>query len=265
MNTERYNKVSIGVITDIHYSESEGIGNRCYRDSLSKVRQAVETFNHEKPSFCINLGDLIDNDQTLDDEISNLKAVEREYAKFNGERHYVLGNHDLAGFSKEQFFGICLTKGRYYSFDCVGFHFIILDACYNEDESEYNKGNFDWIETYMPIAEQEWLESDLKNTDKRTFIFIHQRLDDENDVHGVKNGFGVRKIIEKSGKVFVVFQGHDHRGGYAFVDGIHYFTFRAIVEGSGLENNAYSLIHIDEESVYIEGFGNQISAELTDF
>ncbi|MGB9596931.1 MAG: metallophosphoesterase family protein, partial [Candidatus Poribacteria bacterium] len=176
----------------------------------------------------------------------------------NGIKHYVIGNHDLASFSKEQFLKICGLK-KYYSFDYGLFHFIILDACYNQDESDYDSGNFDWRICYIPRIEQKWLIKDLQNSDRKTIIFVHQRLDDEG-LHGIGNSDIIRKILEDSGKVIAVFQGHDHFGAYNNINGIDYFTFQAVVEGQGLENNAYSLIHIrNDGTIKIEGFGKQNS------
>ncbi|MEK7399888.1 MAG: alkaline phosphatase [Candidatus Poribacteria bacterium] len=254
------NCLTIGVITDGHYADIETLWSRYYRDSLPKVQEATRLFNRVRPSFCIYLGDNIDNGETPEIELGYLKVIESEYAKFVGIRHYVIGNHDVASFSKEQFLKICGSREKYYSFDCGLFHFIILDACYNGDGSDYDSGNFDWRKTYIPKAEQEWLKLDLKKTQKKTIISVHQRLDDDNGVHGIGNSQIIRQLLEDSGKVITVFQGHDHGGAQSQVNCIDYFTFQAVVEGQGLENNAYSLIHIrDNGAIKVEGFGKQNS------
>jgi len=256
--------ITIGMLADVHYADRDTVGNRHYRESLAKVRKCIEDFNSAKPDFIIELGDFVDKGESLAAELDYLERIEREYAKFRGERHYVLGNHDTATFSKKQFIDNCGAKKNYYSFDKGNFHITVLDACYNEDESDYNAGNFDWKETYIPAAEQEWLEADLKGTEKKTIVFLHQRLDDEKDAHGVKNAPEVRKIIHQSGKVLAVFQGHDHRGAYKNVNGIHYCTLQALVVDSGLENNAYAVVQIRSDgSVKIDGFGKQKDLAVT--
>lgn len=260
---EEENKITIGMLADVHYADRAMRNNRYYRDSLAKVRQCIAEFNLARIDFAIELGDFVDQGESLEAELSYLEQIEQEYANFRGERHYVLGNHDVATFSKEQFFSNCDAKQNYYSFDSGSFHNIILDACYNKDLSDYKAGNFDWTQTYIHPDEQEWLRYDLQETGKKTIVFVHQRLDDEEDAHGVKNAPDVRNILEESGKVLAVFQGHDHRGAYKPINGIHYYTLPAVVEGAGLENNAYAVVEIRiDGSITISGYGKLQSQEL---
>ena len=52
--------IRIGLITDIHYADLDTAGSRHYRDSVTKVREAVRIFNEAEPDIVICLGDLID-------------------------------------------------------------------------------------------------------------------------------------------------------------------------------------------------------------
>ena len=58
----------------------------------------------------------------------------------------------------------------------------------------------------------------------------------------MKNAPRVREVLEASGKVVAVFQGHSHRNDYREIAGIHYVTLVAMVEGSGAESNGYSVL-----------------------
>ncbi len=62
--------------------------------------------------------------------------------------------------------------------------------------------------------------------------------------YGVKNCPEMRKFFEESGKVLAVFQGHSHQNDLKDISGIHYCTLVAMVEGSGAENNGYSVMEI---------------------
>ena len=78
----------------------------------------------------MELGDFIDAAEEVPDELAYLAKLEAAYAKFRGDRHYVLGNHCCWTLTKPQFFDHCGAKRPFYSFDRGGFHFVILDACY---------------------------------------------------------------------------------------------------------------------------------------
>ena len=259
INLRRRKKgITIGMFTDSHYADREPVGSRYYRDSAAKLAAFVCTMNKAKPSFAIMLGDFIDKAETLEVELGYLERIRNIYRQFKGKCYYVIGNHDVATFSKEQFIRGTGMPAAHYSFDRGSFHFIVLDANYNKDFSPYKAGNFVWTETYIPPAEQAWLEVDLARTKKPTVVFIHQRLDAEENPHGVKNAPQVRKILQDSGRVIAVFQGHDHAGAYRRIAGIPYVTLRAMVEGPGLENNAYALVSISKEgSITSRGFAKQ--------
>ena len=78
-----------------------------------------------------------------------------------------------------------------------------------------------------------------------------------------RNAPEVREILEKSGKVLAVFQGHDHKGAYNNMNAIHYYTLPALVASSGLENNAYAVVQIrGDGSISINGFGKLKDQEL---
>ena len=88
-------------------------------------------------------------------------------------------------------------------------------------------------------------------------VFAHQRLDVNNN-HGVKNNTDVRKILESSGKVLAAFQGHSHQNDIKEIEGIHYCTLVAMVEGSGAENSGYSLLEIESNgTILLNGFRKQ--------
>lgn len=241
---ETASRITIGISTDAHYADGEPRGSRHYRDSAAKLETFVREMNKARPDFVIELGDFVDSGPTFEAEMAYLKHIEKIYAGFKGKRHHVIGNHDLARFSKRDFTGPTGMPAPHYAFDCGPFHCVVLDANYSKDFTPYVAGKFTWTETYVPPAEQKWLEGDLKRTDKKTLAFVHQRLDDETDPHGVKNAPDVRRILERSGKVMAVFQGHDHRGHYKKINGIHYHTHRAMVEGPGPDNNSFALVTV---------------------
>ena len=258
-----------GIVTDSHYADADTIGSRYYRHSLDKLTECVELMNTQKVDFLIELGDFKDQNNPPVEQrtIKNLRAVEKVFQKFNGPTYHVLGNHDEDSISKEQF----LTNienthidpaKSHYSFDFNGVHFVILDANYSADGTGYDHGNFDWTDANIPPAELNWLEQNLAATRGSAIVFIHQLLDGSGSVY-VKNAADIRQTLEQSGKVSAVFQGHHHSGSYSRIEGIHYYTLKAMVEGPGEENNSYAIVEVrPDQSITITGYCKAISKQL---
>jgi len=249
--------IKIGIFTDSHYADRKRAGSRYYSDSSAKLAAFVAEMNKARPDFAIVLGDYVDKGKSVQAEMAYLKHIEGVFGKFKGPRRHVIGNHDVATFTKAQFVDAVGMPAPHYSFDSGPIHCIVLDANYRKDFSPYKAGNYNWTQTYVPPDEQKWLADDLKKTSRKTVVFVHQQLDNEKDAHGVKNAPEVRRILERSGKVLAVFQGHNHKGSYRRINGIDYCTMRAMVEGPGLKNSSYAMARITPGGVKVKGFIKQ--------
>jgi hypothetical protein len=176
-------------------------------------------------------------------------------------------NHDMDSISKQQFLSrvenIGINGGRSdYSFDARGLHCIVLDANYRSDGHDYDHGNFDWTDANIPAAELDWLRKDLAASRGPVVVFIHQLLDGTGSVY-VKNASEVRQILEASGKVLAVFQGHHHPGAYSYISGIHYYTLKGVIEGHGEDNNAYAIVDVHpDQNLTVTGYRKASSMEL---
>jgi alkaline phosphatase len=249
--------VVFGLMTDLHYADKPAAGTRHYRESLDKLDAAGEIFGSQQPTMIVELGDFIDAAPSVATELEYLRTVNRPFSMLGDDRHYVLGNHCVDTLTKEEFLGEVGQEKSYYSFDRGGIHFIILDACFRSDGLPYQRRNFDWTDTNIPQTEIDWLIGDLAATDLPTIVFIHQRLDVAT-VHGVKNNSRVRQVLEQDGGVLAVFQGHSHQNDLTEINGIYYCTMVAMVEGTGLDNNGFSLVKITRDgSIQIDGFRKQ--------
>lgn len=251
--------LKVGLVTDMHYADKPTRGSRHYRETLSKLEAAALRFEKAKPDFIAELGDFIDAADSVDVEKSYLKAINKQFAPICKERHYVLGNHCVDTLTKQEFLGDVEQPKSYYSFDRKGIHFVVLDSCFRSDGKPYQRKNFQWTDANVPTAELEWLTEDLKANQKPTIVFAHQRLDVTNN-HGVRNCEEVRKILEASGNVKAVFQGHSHQNDLKEIGNIHYCTLVSMVEGSGEQNNAYTMMTVTKDgSIALDGFVKQKS------
>lgn len=260
--------VTFGMVTDLHSADLEPNANRYYRESVAKLNACVSDMNRRGVDFLIELGDFKDLGATADATLANLHAIEAVFRKFNGARYHVLGNHDMDRIPKAVTLANITNTGiasgkSYYSYDVKGVHFVVLDATFRPDGTPYDSGNFKWTESLVPPAELAWLESDLKKTRLPSVVFIHQLLDGDRDAYFVKNAAAVRRVLEQSGRVHTVFQGHYHEGKYARVQGIHYYTLNAMVMGSGPQNSAYAIADVyPDGSVKVTGVQRAASRVL---
>lgn len=236
-----------GIVTDCHYADPDPYPSdtRYTAHSLDKLGDCLTTMNDEEVDFLIELGDFIEGDY--------LEVIENKFQMFNGPTYHVLGNHDVHHMQMAQFLVNVTNTGidsslNYYSFDVNRLHCIVLDANYRGDGNYYDKSDLlDWWETYVHPDELTWLEADLAATAKPTIVFIHQLLSgpDSDWMHHVRNAYNVRQILENSGKVLAVFQGHYHPGYCCkLTNGIHYYTLKAMVEDSWPSNNFYAIVEI---------------------
>lgn len=250
-----------GLVTDLHYADKDPAGTRHYRETRAKLAEAVAKFRDFGPAFVVELGDLIDAADSAETEKRWLETIDAEFREAAGERHYVLGNHCVDTLTKEEFLGAVGQGRSHYSFDRGGFHFVVLDACFRADGRPYRRKNFHWTDANIPAGQVEWLKADLAAAKGKAIVFAHQRLDAPGQ-HAVKNAEEVRRVLEGSGRVLAVFQGHSHQNDYREVGGIHYATLAAMVEGSGAASNGYSTASLRPDgSLVVTGFRRQASYE----
>lgn len=246
--------IRFGLVTDLHYADKPPAGTRHYRESATKLAEAAAEFQKSKIDFVVELGDLIDAAATVDEELTYLKTIDREFSAIAKDRHYVLGNHCVDTLTKAEFLKAVGQQQSYYSFDRGGIHFIVLDACFRSDDTPYGRKNFEWTDANVPQEEIDWLQNDLRQASGPVIVFAHQRLDVSTS-HGVKNNAAIRKVLETSGKVRAVFQGHNHVNDLKEIGGIHYCTLVAMVEGAGADNSGFSVATADADgTIRVMGF-----------
>jgi predicted phosphodiesterase len=262
-------RVKFGIVTDSHYADTHPKRNRYFRESISKMKECVELMNQMEVDFLIELGDFKDQDSppNKNNTLIYLRTIESIFRQFKGPKYHVIGNHDLDSISKEDFSKIANntmipSHSTFYSFDLKSLHFIVLDANFKSDGSDYRNGNFDWRDTNISTSEIDWLKMDLRSTNKPIIVFIHQQLDCEGDLC-VNNADEVRNILDNSSKAIAVIQGHNHNGDYRQIKGIHYYTLKAMVDGSGSQNNSYAIVEVfDDGSISITGYRKAVTKKL---
>ncbi|MBN1444914.1 MAG: metallophosphoesterase [Candidatus Omnitrophica bacterium] len=179
--------------------------------------------------------------------------------------------------TKEQWIEKTKMPGRYYSFDIKGYHFIVLDGNNWWSGSEDVPRGRDGVRGayWIDEAQIEWLEKDLAaNREKPKIIFCHEETHHtppEGSGQGgevpfhpvgketsyVDNGWQIRELLAKDGKVIACFAGHKHDNRWTVYDKINYITLNA-----GFNEGSYSKVIISDKTMEIEGAGAQKSYKI---
>ena len=264
--------VRFGMVTDIHYADHDPdkapcgvVGRRYYRESLRKLDEAVSVFNTRGLDFAIELGDFKDDSGGREPTLAHLVRIEESFARFNGPRYHLAGNHDFDCITADEFFsripndGV-VSKTGYYSFERGKVKFIVLNACFDSQMRPYSCNN-PWNDANVPPEELVWFERELESAKGNVIVFCHQRLENTAETnHIVKNAAAVRALMEKSGKVRGVITGHQHRGGMCMLNGIPYYSLRALVCDSGEGANSFAEVAVyPSGAVTVTGWRSAVS------
>lgn len=247
--------MKFAIVSDIHIGQEEeykGVVRKMSRHSLSFLNSFIDKMNNEvKPLFVVNLGDSI-NDISHDVDVLNLKIAFGNLSKLNCPVYNLVGNHEQKTIEIDELEKLFNHKPLYYSFDQENYHFIVL---------------FSERKDLLVFDDQKnWLKKDLDNTNKKTVVFVHHALADQ-DLTGnfwfennpkrslVKNREEIRQILENSKKVVAVFNGHLHWNKMDVHNDIPYFNIQSLVENfknEDIPSNSYAIIELTPEIIDVD-------------
>jgi alkaline phosphatase len=250
--------MKFAVLADLHFGP-DGYWNDKKRTIHKTFRKDLRNFIKEvnssvKLSFVIALGDLIAGENKIKD-IRGINKTRRILSKLKSQVYHLVGNHDLKNISEKEFLKLINQQSSYYSFDKEDYHFIVLDTLSKKNKS-----------LNIDQTQLAWLKRDLASTKKKTIIFTHYSLADQ-DLKGnpwfegapdfclVKNRKEVRKILEDSKKVLAVINGHLHWNNKKIHKGIPYFTIQSLVENEGdkgIGTGAYAIVELKKNKISID-------------
>ena len=241
--------MKIGIFADSHYSSYELTCKfRRNNQSLKKIKEAYDYFVSQNCEMVICLGDLIDYERSSAEVLENLKEIAKLVASYSVKTVAIMGNHDAFTISVDDFYSI--LKGCEPEDIMVdGKNLLFLDNCHHKDGTHYTTKGGDYRDTYYPFADE--LKNKLDTLSGDTYIFMHQPIDplpwtdykehEERlkvcecgpefwDECSVVNAQEISDIVEKSGKVKAVYQGHFHFGKREEHNGVKYITVPSMAE-----------------------------------
>ena len=264
--------LKVGLIADPQYANKSTSGKRHYKETLWKLEEAIDTFNHHNIDFVQNLGDIIDV------EWESYDAVLPIYEKLKPgiKNYHLLGNHEFS-IDTTHFKDILKRLSMpndYYSYFKNGWRFIVLDATdfsyYANVLHDHDIGEIDlyfektkgqsnshrW-NSAIGSAQQNWLKQELEDArslNQKVVLFSHMPLRPKDDPHNLWNGQEIINIIENSSNVVAFINGHNHSGGHVLKNGIHYITVFGMVD---TQISSYGILEFYKDSLRLLGYGNQ--------
>jgi len=262
--------LAFGVVADVQYADQDDSGQRHYRASLAKLEDCVADLNAQPLAFTIQLGDIVDRGS------ANLDRVLRVFNELKMPQHHVLGNHDLSIGRETVLSKLGLTT-PYYSFSISKWRFVALDCSdvsleggWPENSARYLQAR-EWLDRLKsagrPYAETwnggigeeqvQWLKQQLGDAaavGQRVIVFGHMPVlaAASADWALLYNHEEIARLLESSGVVVAYICGHEHAGGYAQQNGVHYVTIQGMVEAP---QNAYAVVTLLEDRIEIRGTG----------
>ena len=220
--------MKIGLFTDTHYKCVNG-EIRLHKDSLEKIKAVLALFKSEGCALSVCLGDVIDTEQKHKTEIENLKTVKQVFDNSGIEIVALMGNHDGFCFTPDEFYSVLGEEYRPQTVHCGDKTLIFADANFFKSGVRYAPGDSDWTDTYLPDIDR--IKNEIEASLGDCYVFIHQSVDpDILESHRIANDKEFREMLEESGKVRAVIQGHFHDGARSVHSGIDYITVSAMCE-----------------------------------
>ncbi|MDO6605537.1 metallophosphoesterase [Arenibacter palladensis] len=269
--------LTIGIVADCQYCHCESTPSRFYKNSPVKLQNAVDSLNSSPLDYAIHLGDFIDRDFNSFDTVGPI------WNTLKTKKYQVLGNHDfsVADSLKPLVPRKMNLKQRYYSFVEQNWRFIVLDgndlsyqgAITPEKRAQtdslftlLSKSNPPNLQTWnggLSLEQLKWVENELilaqKNKENVGF-YCHFPVLGEDKVHRLWNSPQFLALIDQYSNVKFYFNGHNHNGDYAERHGVHYLTFKGMVDT--LSTSAFAKVLVTKDSILIQGYGRELSRSL---
>jgi 3',5'-cyclic-AMP phosphodiesterase len=256
--------VRFALITDQHFGPKAYFAGKLRKlshEAGTLTRAFVERMNRvEKPDLVVNLGDVIE-DESREQDLLRYQEFLRIISELDAPLLHVAGNHDQIHLSEDDLRDLWGHAGPlHYSRDIAGVHFAVLNTLETKD-----------VCVRLPEAQLAWLERDLGAASAPVVVLMHHPASDQ-DLTGnrwfekaphicrVAERRELRRVIEHSGKVVAVFNGHVHWNHFDLVKGIPYVTLQSLIENldddaPGRPASSFAVVDLEAKrlSVRVDG------------
>jgi 3',5'-cyclic AMP phosphodiesterase CpdA len=252
--------LTIGIVTDLHFGPEARLDGKLRKMSHQApdlTRDFVRQMNDKvDPDLVVNLGDDIE-DETRDADLIRYDECQSILRGAHAPLINVAGNHDTIHLSPDDLNRAWRRDGPlYYSFDQGGWHFVVLHTIEEKD-----------VDVRIPEVQLTWLREDLDRSRLPAVVFMHHSASEQSvgdsrwwpgrsHLALVKERSDLRRILERSGRVRAVFNGHLHWNHLDVIRNIPYVTLQSLIENMdddapGRAAASHAVVHLSEWRVVI--------------
>lgn len=225
--------VKIGFTTDVHAQFRNSVQS-INRESKLTMESFVVEMKAYRPDFVIDGGDYIEGTKRTETEaVKDFQDIQKIFLSGgNIPAYYVLGNHELRGFSRQKWLELTGLGNSFYYFDVENLRVIVLDGNYQPSSSQGDiaiEPGLTYTRGYVSQEQMVWLENLLQESKAfRKIVFLHQPPLGGTIHKTNRSGFPVnarqlREVFSKYG-VMAVFSGHIEEAYHEKIDGVDYFV-----------------------------------------
>ena len=256
-------QLTLGFVTDLHFgprASFDGKLRKLSHEAGRLARAAVRGLDALAPDLVVNLGDDIE-DESRDADLVRYEECQAILRTARAPLVNVAGNHDTVNLGRADLARVWQREGPlYYSFDHGGVHLAVLHTVERKD-----------VDVRIDDDQLAWLRADLAATSLPTVVLMHhpaceQDLTDSRwfsrapHLALVHDRAALRAVLEESGNVRLVVNGHVHRNHLDVIRGIPYVTVQSLIENldddaPGRPAGAFALAKLDDRKVVFRVFG----------
>lgn len=248
------------LVTDVHFGPAasfEGRLRKLSHEAAPLLGDFVERMNRTaRPELVVNLGDAIEDESPAADR-QRYQQFLAVLSRLEAPVLHVAGNHDSIHLDDDALRALWHHEGPlYYSRDIAGVHFAVL--CTEETKD---------VAVHLPAPQLEWLAADLAASSTPAIVLTHHPASDQSlegnrwfekapHICRIAERRALRRVIEQSGKVLAVFNGHAHWNHVDVIAGIPYITLQSLVENldddaPGRAAAAYAVCDVDGDRLRV--------------
>lgn len=257
-----FERMRIALISDIHFGEdtnyvNENFGRQGRADYVnvygSQFPELYETFIKDTADvdLVVNLGDAI-ADKSEEEDKNLLDSCVSMLNRHSVEVIHVTGNHDRRYLPPSEIAGISNQSDTFFSFDKNGFHFVVLDAKWDDYPFRLLHG------------EMEWLKKDLQSSDLPNVVFVHYPVDETSHLNSyyqkghpdgalLKEREELRELFESFNVRLACF-GHTHFFNHSKINGVEYINCPSFTEndGQGKPSGKYLVVTLNDTQIEVD-------------